>query len=303
VANITTTEVATAIAKIIAAQALGYLRGNTVAARIFNRDYENEIASYGNTVQVQVRGALSVNTKAPNTPVVLQSPALTKVDVILDQHKEVSFLIEDIARIMARPDLVPGYVSDAMGVLAETIDAFILGKYTGFSQTAIDASTTFDDSVFRSARLALNKSKVPASDRFAILSATAEDKFLNFTEVKNRDYAANPQANQAVVDGIPLSKFRGFNVVQSHQVVNTGTAPGKDHNVFAHRNAITLVSRPMPVVQAPGVAQVNMSEDGMAVRVTTSYNPDHLGFQTTVDTLYGAAILRASHGVDVQTAG
>lgn len=295
-ANITSSEVSTAIATIIAAQALGYLRGNTVASRIFNRDYENDIASYGQTVSVQQRGSLSVNTKAANTPVTLQTPSLTKVDVTLDQHKEVSFLIEDVAQVLARPTLIPGYLSDAMAVLAENLDSFILGKYTGLSLSTINATSTFDDTTFRAARLALNKVKVPGADRWAILSPTAEDKFLAFTEVKNRDY--NPQNEGAVFNGVAIPRFRGFNVVMSNQVTAVTTT---DHNIFAHKNAITLVSRPLPTASIPGGSQVTMMEDDVSVRVTTSYDTDYLGWKTTVDMLYGAAVLRSNHGVDVQT--
>ena len=44
-----------------------------------------------------------------------------------------------------------------------------------------------------------------------------------------------------------------------------------------------------------------MSEDQLGLRVTVSYNPDHLGVQVTIDLLYGVAELRDSHGVVVST--
>ena len=50
-----------------------------------------------------VSGALTVNDKAANTAVTLQTPDDSAVSVTLNKHKEVSFLIEDIARAFARP--------------------------------------------------------------------------------------------------------------------------------------------------------------------------------------------------------
>jgi len=51
-----------------------------------------------------------------------------------------------------------------------------------------------------------------------------------------------------------------------------------------------------------GVVQRVADEDSMGLRVTLSYNPDHLGVQATIDVLYGVAELRDNHGVVVSTA-
>jgi hypothetical protein len=63
-ANITTAEVNEMLATIIAAEALGRLRSNTVLAQLVARDWDTEVATYGQTVQIPFRGSLSVNDKA-----------------------------------------------------------------------------------------------------------------------------------------------------------------------------------------------------------------------------------------------
>ena len=95
-ANITLTEVDVAIPEFWSATALGALKANTVMAQLVRRDFDNQIATQGDTVNITRRGALSVNTKTANTPVTLQNPTNTNIPVVLDQHKEVSMLIEDI---------------------------------------------------------------------------------------------------------------------------------------------------------------------------------------------------------------
>ena len=73
-------------------------------------------------------------------------------------------------------------------------------------------------------------------------------------------------------------------------------------NLFFHRNAFVLASRPLPPAPSgAGVVQKVMDEDGIGLRATLSYNPDHLGVQVTIDLLYGVAELRDSHGGLVNT--
>ena len=103
-ANITTSEVGDSLATIIAAEALGRLRSNSVLSRLVARDWDNEVASYGQIVKIPFRGSLSVNDKAANTNYTLQTPDDSAVSVTLNKHKEVSFVIEDIAKALAAED-------------------------------------------------------------------------------------------------------------------------------------------------------------------------------------------------------
>ena len=66
-ANITTSEVGDSLATIIAAEALGRLRSNTILSRLVARDWDNEVATHGQTVKIPFRGSLSVNDKSANT--------------------------------------------------------------------------------------------------------------------------------------------------------------------------------------------------------------------------------------------
>ena len=130
-ANITTSLVDDSIPTIIAAQALGYLRANTVLARLVNRDYDNEVATFGQTIKIPYGGALSVNDKSADTAVTRQTPADSVYTLTLNKHKEVTFLIEDIAKAFARPDWFSTYAADAMSVMAEQIDSDIAAVAPG----------------------------------------------------------------------------------------------------------------------------------------------------------------------------
>jgi hypothetical protein len=295
-ANITSTEVATAIATIIAAQALGYLKANTVLAMLVARDWDNEVATHGQVIKINQRGSLSVNDKAANTVVTLQTPSTTAYTVTLNKHKEVSFLLEDFARVLARPDLLGGYMEDGIKVIGEQIDGDLAALYSGFSQT-INATTGLIEAHFREGRRLLNAAKAPLSNRYAVLHEDAEKEFLGIEKVTNKDYErlGDLPNLKSAYGGL----FFGFDVFMDQKIA---TATGQCKNLFFHRNAMALVTRPLPNDgSGAGVIQTTMSEDGIGLRVTMSYNPDHLGWQVSLDVLYGVAEIRDNHGITVST--
>lgn len=294
--NITSTELGDSIATVIAANALGYLKANTTLARLVARDWDNEVAQHGQTIKIPFTAALSVNDKSANTVVTLQTPNDTVATLTLNKHKEVSFLIEDFARALARPDYLNAYLVDGMAVLAEQIDSDIAALYSGLSQT-IDATMGLDESHFREARRQLNAAKAPLSQRFAVLGEDAEAEFLAIDKATNRDYAEGLQAQSTVPGG--SGRFMGFDVFMDQKINSSG---GQIKNLFFQRNALCIATRPLPAAPSgAGVVQKVMDEDGFGLRVTVSFSPDYLGVQTTIDVLYGVAELRDNHGVAVST--
>lgn len=296
--NITLTEVGDSLATIIAAQALGYLKANTTFVRLINRDWDDQLASYGQSIKIPFTAGLTVNDKAANTAVTRQTPNDTAITVTLNKHKEVTFLVEDVARALARPDYLNAYMQDGMAVMGEQVDADVGALYSGFSQT-IDATGVagpLDKNDFREARRLLNAAKAPVQGRFAVLHEDAESDFLNITEATSRDYAES--LGQAQAEG-SSGRFMGFAVYMNQKVPVVST---QCKNWFGHRNAAVLVTRPLAATgNGMGVVQHSMSEDGLGIRVTLGYDKDLLGVQVTLDILYGVAELRDTHAVIVST--
>lgn len=296
-ANIGVAELSNSIATIIAASALGALKANTVMTRLVARDWDADIAVHGQVVRIPFTGALSVNDKAADTVVTLQTPSDTKVDVTLDKHKEVSFLIEDVGEAFSRPNYLTAYTADAMIVMAEQIDSDLTALYSGLSQT-IDATAALAEDHFREAQRQLNSAKAPLANRSAVLHEDAVFEVLGMERFVNRDYAeleGDPRGLMRAYQGF----FMGFDVFLDQQVT---VAAVQAKNLFFQRNAFVLATRSLPPAPAgTSVIQTVMSEDGMGLRVTISYNPDHLGVQVTIDVLYGVKELRDSHGVAVST--
>lgn len=294
-ANITVTEAANFIPEIWAAQALGRLRATTVMARLVNRNFDDEVAKFGDLIHIPKRGTLSVNNKVANTAVTLQTPSASVIDVTLNKHKEVSFLVEDIAKAQSRPDIIQGYIEDGIGVIAEQIDADLLALYSGFSATPIDSTggsggVTSGDIV--SARRLLNKNKAPMTDRHIVWHPDAEAELLENEKFVSANWDPN---NVSALREATIGRKYGFDHYVDQLVVEAG---GEAKNIAFHRDAMVLVTRPLPMVpDGFGAKSAVMSEDGVGIRVTWSYNPSHLGIQVTLDLLYGVAELRDEFAV------
>lgn len=298
-ANITTTEAANFIPEIWAASALGALKANTVMARLVNRNYEDAVARFGDIVHVPKRGALSVNNKTANTAVTLQTPSASVVDVTLNKHKEISFLVEDIAAAQANQNVIEGYVMDGVLKMAEQVDSDLLALYSGFSTTPVDGRTGSGGIVaatITEARRLLNSAKVPLEGRNIVWHEDAEKELLALGQFTNAQY---DPANASALSEATLGRKYGFMHYMDQQVV---TASSECKNIAFHRDAMTLVMRPLPPVPGGlGANSITMQEDGFSIRVTYSYNPSYLGVQVTLDILYGVAELRDEFAVVIRS--
>jgi len=293
--SIGTSQVGDTAPTVVAAEALGYLKANTVMARLVARDWDNEVAEFGQTISIPYGGSLSANDKQAGTAITLNQADDSVYQVTLNKHKEVSFLLEDIAKAIARPDWFSIYAEQAMAVMAEQIDDDLTDLYSGFTQT-IDATTALGEDDFRNARRYLNSAKAPFANRFAVLHEDAEYEALGIERLVNRDYAES--LGKAAADSF-VNRFAGFDIFIDQQIE---VSSSECKNMFFHKNAMVLASRPLALApEDMGVAQAVMAEDGIGLRVTMSYDHDYLGWKFTIDCLYGVAELRDNHGVVVST--
>jgi len=130
---ITSTNVASAIVKLVAADALPALVSNLVLGNLVNRDYEPTLAQAGDTVNVPIPPALVANNIAEGGTVTTQNPNLGNAQIVLNTHVEATFQIPDVTKILAVPDLLKVYMQPAVTAIAERIESDLLGLYASFS--------------------------------------------------------------------------------------------------------------------------------------------------------------------------
>ena len=83
---ITSANVANAIVKLVAADALPALVGNLVMGNLVNRGYEPTLAQAGDTVNVPIAPQLVANNIAEGNPVQPQNAALGNAQIVLNTH-------------------------------------------------------------------------------------------------------------------------------------------------------------------------------------------------------------------------
>src|ERR1700694_1880885 len=163
---ITSSNVATAIVKLVAADALPALVGEPVMGNLVNRDYEPALAQAGDTINVPIPPTLVANNIAEGGTVQTQNPSLGNAQIVLNTHAEATFQIPDVTKVLAVPDLLRLYMQPAVVALAEKIESDLLNLYPLFTaNSAVGAAgATITEATVDLAETALFNAKVAAAD-------------------------------------------------------------------------------------------------------------------------------------------
>jgi hypothetical protein len=298
---ITSANVANAIVKLVAADALPALMGNLVMGNLVNRDYEPTLAQAGDTVNVAIPPTLVASNIAEGGTVITQNPSLGNAQIVLNTHAEATFQIPDVTKILSVPDLLTLYMQPAVVALAEKIESDLLGLYSQFTTNASvgTAGSTITEAAVDAAETSLFNAKVPSSaSKFLVVDGDTYSQ-LRQIERFSEFQTAGDAGLRALVEGT-VGKIKDFFVFRSQFVAKTGSAPTTTHNVGFARDAMGLVIRRLPQ-PLPGTGAVaEYAELGnFGIRVVMSYQPDTLAQQFTVDVLYGTGVLRNEFGIRV----
>src|ERR1700735_2145975 len=133
---ITSNNVASAIVKLVAVDALPVLIGNLIMGNLVNRDYEPVLANAGDTVNIPIPPTMVANNIAEGGTVQTQNPSLGNAQIVLNSHVEATFQIPDVTKVLAVPDLLKIYMQPAVAAIAQRIETDLLSLYSQFSSNA-----------------------------------------------------------------------------------------------------------------------------------------------------------------------
>jgi len=294
---ITSANVAEAIVKLVAADALPALVGNLVMGNLVNRSYEADLANQGDTVNIPIPPTMAANNIAEGGSIQAQNPSLGNAQVVINVHAESSFQIPDVTRVLAHPDLLNMYMMPAIISLAERIESDLTQLYLNLTANAAvgTGNTTITESVIDSAETALFNAKVPDSlPKFLVVSGSTYSDMRQITRFS--EDKVSPEMASVVPSG-QVGRIKNFYVMRSQYVSKVSNTT---YNLGFARDAFALVMRmlPKPLPNTGAVAEyASMGNFGM--RVVLSYAPSTLAQQFTVDCLYGVAVLRNVFGLQV----
>ena len=173
------------IPELWAREGLAMLNSNLVMAQMVHRDFEPEVAKFGDVVNTRRPGEFKIRRKKDGTNLTQQDAVATNVQVPLDQWFYSSFVIRDGEGSKSFQELSQIYLQPAMKTIAEGVDRALLGqvhRYFGAPANRVGklgglSASTAKDYVLE-AREKLNVNKAPMDGRRLVMAPTSETAML-----------------------------------------------------------------------------------------------------------------------------
>jgi len=228
------------VPEIWAQEGLIQLEENMVMSRLVYRDFEMDVANYGDVVNTRVPGDFKFYRKAQSDTVTSQDASLTNVAVPLDQHMYVNFIIKDEEASKSFQDLVDVHITPAARAMARGIDRVLIGQtpqfLTNYAGKLETMNSTLAKGYMLDAREKLNNNNVPMENRNLVLCPSAETHMLN-TELFT---AANQRGDDGTaLEEAMLGRVLGFNTYMDQNTgdVSLGSADYQSGNIDAAQAA------------------------------------------------------------------
>lgn len=283
------------IPEIWANTALEILRNNIVLTPRVYSDSDVAAFSVGDVLHVPYPGTLAASDKAAGTAYTLAVPTgETEVQVTLDKHKAVSFIVEDIVRAQGNQDVVRNYSEAAAIALATQIetDGIAVAEASTKTSGTYGTDLTFDGML--GAWKEMTDNLCPMGQRFAAVSTKDIVSLIGDTDLQN--WAAFSRGNQITSGPMNLGALAGFDEVLVSQLLTAeaGT-PVSTKNLAWRRDGIICAFRGLPEPPAGSGAvgsNIRDPQSGVVLRSVLAYDATYGGVRVTLEALYGWKILR-----------
>jgi N4-gp56 family major capsid protein len=199
---------------------------------IVNRDYEGEITQAGDTVRITSISRPTIATYNPNsTTIAPEELTDAQRTLVVDQSKYFAFFVDDVDARQAKGNVMPQAMDEAAYALADVIDQYVAGFYTGVpaantvassgSPQSLATSTDAYDKVLVPLRTKLSKANVPTAGRYVVVSPEFHSALLKDARFIKVNEAGD--GGQALRNGM-VGRAAGFDILESNNTpVPTGT--------------------------------------------------------------------------------
>ena len=208
------------VPEVWAQESLMILENAMVLGSLVHRDFENEIAQFGDVVNTRKPAKFTAQRKTDSDSVTIQDANAVNVPVKLDQHWHTSFMIKDGEQSRSFKDLANEYLAPAVLSLAEQIDAALsvqvyqfIGNSVGKLGTDPDYKTVVD------AKERLSQMLAPTTQRFMVIPPLMEGALLKDANFINADKIGD--AGSALREG-SLGRKYGFDIYMAQQMPSVG---------------------------------------------------------------------------------
>ncbi|MFF4610312.1 N4-gp56 family major capsid protein [Streptomyces albidoflavus] len=249
----------TFIPEVWSAELLTALQKSLVFAQapVSNRNYEGDIANYGDTVHIGSLTAPTIGDYVKNTTTIdPQTLATTDQTLTITQAKYFAFEVDDIDARQVRDggQLLTRAASEAAYKLADATDQYVAGLMTTGAGTALPATDVTSATpggaynVVLKLKVTLDKANVPQDGRFLIVSPDFYAVLLSDSRFID---ASSYGTNAPIMNG-EVGRVLGFSVMVSNNIPagTAGTAPEVSNFVVAGHSMATTYAEQISKVEA-----------------------------------------------------
>lgn len=276
---------------------VGALKENLHLANMIQRDSGPSPAEPFNQLNVSVRGALTVRSKAEGVAITSDAPVNTNIPIILAYHDYVSWAYEDTAKAKMNPAALKYFMDSVIG-LGKKIEMRCADLYAGLTTQIGAAATPLTEASILAAKTKLGELRCPPDRRFFFLAETEHDRLISLDKFSRAD--ARGQTN-AMTEG-KVGRLYGFDMHESQLVAETVGPPKQIHNIAGHPDFAIMAMRPLEIPDASVAALYIYDEaTGLSFRYVWGYSQTEMKTIHTVDVLYGLAVVDPRLAIEVRS--
>jgi hypothetical protein len=232
------------VPEIWAQESLMILENNMILGNLVHRDFENQIASFGDTVNTRKPSKFTMNRKGDVDSVTIQDANATNVAVKLDQHLHTSFLIKDGQEAKGFKNLVQEYLYPAILSIAEGVDQILAAQTYQFLPNAVGTlSGTTNAATLIAARDKMNQLLVPSTGRNIVMPSNMEAALLSDANFVTADKVGD---NGTALREGSLGRKYGFDLFMAQQQPSIATGNtvvvGAINSAPGHAVGVTAVA-------------------------------------------------------------
>src|SRR5436190_5465569 len=224
--NVYDNDVDAFVPEIWANESLAILEENMVAASLIHRDFEDELAKFGDIVNTRRPGEYVAKRKTASDDVTVRDSTAVNVQVPLNQHIHVSFLIKDGEESKSMKDLVETYMKPAMLAQTRIIDRIVLGQYPRFLINSFGGLNTLTTNNARDRilglRNVLNVNKAYMDGRRLILTPSTETALLGLDLFTSAEKVGD---DGTALEEASLGRKYGFGMYMSQNMAGVVSNP------------------------------------------------------------------------------
>jgi len=167
------------VPEIWAQEGLMLLENNMVVGNLVHRNFENQIAQFGDIVNTRLPASFVGKRKTDADSVTVQDAISLNVAVPLNQHLHTSFLVKDGEESKGFQSLRDNLLAPAMLSLGQMVDEVVLAEVYQFLPNAVGGlGVTPTKETVIAVRNKMNQNKVPMEGRHLVITSQTEADLL-----------------------------------------------------------------------------------------------------------------------------